>query len=133
LKGDSRFLKISGERKNKAASPVPMLRKVSQKAVERGYKQIGTLGSGNHYLELQVARPENIFDRKLAEAFGIRLPNQVLLMFHCGSRGFGHQVATDYLQKFLAVMQSKYGIQVLDRELACAPFRSPEGQDYFKA
>jgi hypothetical protein len=67
------------------------------------------------------------------EAFGIRLPNQVLLMFHCGSRGFGHQVATDYLQKFLAVMQSKYGIQVLDRELACAPFRSPEGQDYFKA
>jgi tRNA-splicing ligase RtcB len=105
---------------------------VSERAVERGYQQIGTLGSGNHYLELQVARPENVFDRKLAEAFGIRLPNQVLIMFHCGSRGFGHQVATDYLQRFLAV-QSKYGIQVQDRELACAPFRSPEGQDYFKA
>jgi tRNA-splicing ligase RtcB len=106
---------------------------VSEKAVERGFQQIGTLGSGNHYLEIQVARPENVFDRKLAEALGIRVPNQVLLMFHCGSRGFGHQVATDYLQKFLSIMQSKYGIQVLDRELACAPFRSPEGQDYFKA
>ena len=54
-------------------------------------------------------------------------------MFHCGSRGFGHQIATDYLQAFLKVMQSKYGIPIRDRELACAPFRSPEGQDYFKA
>jgi tRNA-splicing ligase RtcB len=106
---------------------------VSDRAVERGFQQIGTLGSGNHYLEVQVARPENVFDRKVAESLGIRVPNQVLLMFHCGSRGFGHQVATDYLQKFLSVMQGKYGIQVLDRQLACAPFRSPEGQDYFKA
>ncbi len=106
---------------------------VSERAVERGYQQIGTLGSGNHYLELQVARPENVFDRELAEAFGVRLPNQVLIMFHCGSRGFGHQVATDYLQKFLGIMQGKYGIQVQDRELACAPFRSPEGQEYFQA
>ena len=54
-------------------------------------------------------------------------------MFHCGSRGFGHQVATDYLQKFLKVMEPKYGIKVLDRELACAPFDSPEGRDYFAA
>lgn len=54
-------------------------------------------------------------------------------MFHCGSRGFGHQVATDYLQIFLKVMESKYGIKILDRELACAPFNSPEGQDYFAA
>ena len=54
-------------------------------------------------------------------------------MFHCGSRGFGHQVATDYLQVFLKVMESKYGIKVLDRELACAPFESPEGRDYFAA
>lgn len=107
--------------------------KISQKAVERGYKQIGTLGSGNHYLEIQVAKPENIFDRQLAEAFGITLPNQVVIMFHCGSRGFGHQVATDYLQVFLKVMESKYGIKILDRELACAPFHSPEGQDYFAA
>src|SRR5262245_65776926 len=54
-------------------------------------------------------------------------------MFHCGSRGFGHQVATDYLQKFLKVMEPKYGIKILDRELACAPFDSPEGRDYFAA
>ena len=107
--------------------------KVSDKAVDRGYKQIGTLGSGNHYLEIQVAKPENIMDHKLARAFGITMPNQVVLMFHCGSRGFGHQVATDYLQIFLRVMESKYGIRILDRELACAPFRSPEGQDYFAA
>ena len=106
---------------------------ISEKAVDRGFNQIGTLGSGNHYLEIQVARPENVLDEKLAEAFGITLPNQVVVMFHCGSRGFGHQVATDYLQVFLKVMESKYGIKILDRELACAPFDSPEGQDYFSA
>jgi tRNA-splicing ligase RtcB len=107
--------------------------KTSKKAVERGYKQIGTLGSGNHYLEIQVAKPEHVYDAELAKAFGITLPNQVVVMFHCGSRGFGHQVATDYLQLFLKVMQTKYGIKILDRELACAPFQSPEGQDYFAA
>ena len=107
--------------------------KVSNKAVERGYNQIGTLGSGNHYLEIQVVKPENIFDQELAKAFGITMPNQVVVMFHCGSRGFGHQVATDYLQIFLGCMEKKYGIKILDRELACAPFRSPEGQDYFAA
>ncbi len=106
---------------------------VSDKAVERGFQQIGTLGSGNHYLEIQVVRPENVYDRKTAEAFGITLPNQVVVMFHCGSRGFGHQVASDYLALFLKVMEKKYGITILDRELACAPFHSPEGQDYFKA
>ena len=107
--------------------------KVSDKAIDRGHKQIGTLGSGNHYLEIQVARRENIVDDALAKAFGIVLPDQVVLMFHCGSRGFGHQVATDYLQVFLRVMEKDYGIRILDRELACAPFRSPEGQDYFAA
>jgi tRNA-splicing ligase RtcB len=107
--------------------------KISDKAIDRGCNQIGTLGSGNHYLEIQVARPENIVDKELAEAFGITIPNQVVVMFHCGSRGFGHQVATDYLQVFLKVMESKYGINILDRELACAPFNSPEGQDYFAA
>lgn len=107
--------------------------KVSSKAVERGFKQIGTLGSGNHYLEIQVARPENVFDPNLAKAFGISLPDQVMVMFHCGSRGFGHQVATDYLQLFLKVMEKKYGIRTRDRELASAPFHSPEGQDYFAA
>ncbi len=107
--------------------------RVSQKAVERGYRQIGTLGSGNHYLEIQVARQENVFDPALAKALGIETPDQVVVMFHCGSRGFGHQVATDYLQRFLKVMESKYAIRVPDRELACAPFLSPEGQDYFAA
>jgi len=107
--------------------------KISERAVERGYNQVGTLGSGNHYLEVQVARPEDVRDKELAEKFGITIPNQVVVMFHCGSRGFGHQVATDYLQKFLKVMEPKYGIKVLDRELACAPFDSPEGRDYFAA
>jgi tRNA-splicing ligase RtcB len=107
--------------------------KISDKAVQRGHNQVGTLGSGNHYLEIQVAKPEYVFDAELARTFGITIPDQVVIMFHCGSRGFGHQVATDYLQKFLNVMESKYGIKILDRELACAPFHSPEGQDYFAA
>ena len=107
--------------------------KASEKAVDRGYNQIGTLGSGNHYLEIQVARRENIFDEDLARSFGVTIPDQVVVMFHCGSRGFGHQVATDYLKVFLTVMQSKYGIKILDRELASAPFDSPEGRDYFAA
>jgi tRNA-splicing ligase RtcB len=107
--------------------------KVSDKAVDRGFRQVGTLGSGNHYLEIQVARPENVYDATTAEAFGIDRPDQVVVMFHCGSRGFGHQVATDYLQTFLKVMGRKYGLSVPDRELACAPFHSPEGQDYFAA
>ena len=107
--------------------------KVSLKAIERGFDQIGTLGSGNHYCEVQVVRPENIFDRDIAAAFGLTIPNQVVVMFHCGSRGFGHQIATDYLQLFLNVMERKYGIKTPDRELACAPFVSPEGQDYFAA
>jgi tRNA-splicing ligase RtcB len=106
---------------------------ISEKAIDRGYNQLGTLGSGNHYLEVQVARPENVFDAELARVFGITIPNQIVVMFHCGSRGFGHQVATDYLQVFLKVMESKYGIKIMDRELACAPFASPEGEDYFAA
>ncbi|EEF60168.1 RtcB family protein [Pedosphaera parvula] len=107
--------------------------KVSERAIDRGLNQIGTLGSGNHYLEVQVARKENVFDQELAHAFGITAPDQVVVMFHCGSRGFGHQVATDYLQIFLRVMENKYRIKILDRELACAPFNSPEGQNYFAA
>ncbi|MBI4894677.1 MAG: RtcB family protein [Candidatus Aenigmarchaeota archaeon] len=106
--------------------------KVSQKAIDRGFNQIGTLGSGNHYLEIQYVKEENMFDRELAKKWGL-FPGQVVVMFHCGSRGFGHQVATDYLQGFLNVMDSKYGIKVLDRELASAPFGSQEGQDYFAA
>ncbi len=106
---------------------------VSPRAIQRGHQQIGTLGSGNHYLEVQVARPEHVVDAAVAAAFGIDRPHQVAVMFHCGSRGFGHQVATDSLQVFLHAMTAKYGLEIVDRELACAPFRSPEGQRYFAA
>jgi tRNA-splicing ligase RtcB len=105
--------------------------RVSEKAISRGISQLGTLGSGNHYLEIQVATPEKIFDKNMAKALGI-FDNQILVMVHCGSRGFGHQVATDYLKIFDTAMR-KYGMVVRDRELACAPFNSPEGQDYYKA
>jgi tRNA-splicing ligase RtcB len=105
---------------------------VSNRAIDRGIHQVGTLGSGNHYLEIQVVRKENIIDADLAQRLGL-FPDQVVVMFHCGSRGFGHQVASDYLETFLKVMEPKYGIRVLDRELASAPFRSPEGQAYFRA
>lgn len=106
--------------------------KISNKAIERGFDQIGTLGSGNHYCEIQVVKPENIYDKEIAKKFGFNLNNQIVIMFHCGSRGFGHQIATDYLQYFLQSMP-KYGIKILDRELCCAPFTSKEGQAYFAA
>lgn len=106
--------------------------KVSNKAIERGINQIGTLGSGNHYLEIQRVLDVNIFDKAIAKKLGL-FNDQIVIMFHCGSRGFGHQVATDYLRVFLDVMERKYKIKILDRELACAPFNSPEGQDYFSA
>jgi tRNA-splicing ligase RtcB len=112
----------------KGANPA----KVSQKAISRGIEQLGTLGSGNHYLEIQVGLTDQIYDPDIAKAYGIGIPNQVFIMVHCGSRGFGHQIATDYLQTFLSSM-SKYGLKILDRELACAPFNSPEGQNYFAA
>ncbi|MGH7422525.1 MAG: RtcB family protein [Candidatus Methylomirabilales bacterium] len=106
--------------------------KVSAKATSRGIHQLGTLGSGNHYLEIQVVYPGNIYDPDVAKALGIDRELQVVVMFHCGSRGFGHQVGTDYLEIFGPAMK-RYGITIPDRELACAPFASPEGQDYFKA
>lgn len=106
--------------------------KVSQKAISRGVDQLGTLGSGNHYLELQVAQTDRIFHPEAAKVFGIDKPNQILVMIHCGSRGFGHQIATDYLRVFTEAMR-KYNLKVLDKELACAPYNSPEGQDYYGA
>jgi tRNA-splicing ligase RtcB len=106
---------------------------VSPRAIERGYGQLGTLGSGNHYLEIQVLRPAGLFDADLARAFGLDAPEQVVVMFHCGSRGFGHQVATDYLHSFLRAMPGKFGLPVIDRELACAPFDSDEGRSYYAA
>jgi tRNA-splicing ligase RtcB len=105
---------------------------VSERAVARGHAQLGTLGSGNHYLEVQALRPEGLHDAALARAFGITGPGQIFVMLHCGSRGFGHQIATDYVRAFGPVLK-RHGIAVRDRELACAPFRSPEGQAYFRA
>ncbi|RJQ21899.1 RtcB family protein [Candidatus Woesearchaeota archaeon] len=103
---------------------------VSDKAISRGFNQLGTLGSGNHYLEIQHAA--DIFDAKTAAKFGIHSPDQICVMVHCGSRGFGHQIATDYLKVFHDVMKRE-GIAVRDPELSCAPFSSKEGQNYFKA
>jgi tRNA-splicing ligase RtcB len=107
-------------------------RHVSERAITRGIAQLGTLGSGNHYLEIQVVPPDGIHDPVVARAFGVTAPGQVLVMLHCGSRGFGHQVGTDYLRRFDEAMK-RWSITVRDRELACAPFRSPEGQAYFGA
>jgi tRNA-splicing ligase RtcB len=106
---------------------------VSDRAVERGAGQLGTLGSGNHYLEIQVLHAEAVHDAALAPAFGLGPPGQVVVMFHCGSRGFGHQVASDYLQTFLRHMPTKYGFEIIDRELACAPLASDDGRDYHAA
>ena len=104
--------------------------KVSDRAKRRGAEQLGTLGSGNHFLEVQVV--DKIYDPKLAEAMGITHEGQILVMVHTGSRGLGHQVASDYLMIMERAMR-KYGIRPPDRELASVPFNSREGQDYFKA
>ncbi|OIP75286.1 MAG: RNA-splicing ligase RtcB [Parcubacteria group bacterium CG2_30_36_21] len=97
---------------------------VSERAKNRGRDQVGTLGSGNHFTEVQ--KVEEIFNENIAETFGL-FKNQVVIMIHTGSRGFGHQVATDYIREFMGLME-KYKIRVPDREFACVPFNSPEGQ-----
>ena len=106
--------------------------KISDRAIKRGINQLGTLGSGNHYLEVQFAAPANVFDAKIAKHFGITSPDQILVMVHCGSRGYGHQICSDYLKDFEQTMD-KYKIRVLDRELACAPYHSDEGRRYHNA
>ena len=103
---------------------------VSNRAKDRGRDQVGTLGSGNHFLEIQ--KIAEIFDEKTAEVFGL-FKDQIIIMIHCGSRGLGHQVCTDYLREFIPLMMNKYKIEVPDREFACVPFNSPEGQRYFSA
>ena len=105
---------------------------VSERAIERGRKQLGTLGSGNHYLEIQGLPEAGVDDPERARAFGLDRPEQVVVMFHCGSRGFGHQVASDHLQVMLRAMPG-FGLEVIDRELACAPIGSREGRDYYAA
>src|SRR2546425_848839 len=103
---------------------------VSQAAKQRGRGQIGTLGSGNHFLEVQVI--DQIYDAQAAEAFGIDQVGRVVVLVHCGSRGLGHQVCTDYLRTAERSAR-EHGIVLVDRQLACMPFRSPEGQRYFGA
>jgi len=104
--------------------------KVSSKAKKRGIPQLGTLGSGNHFLEVEVV--DELYDREAAKAMGIEDLGQVLLLIHTGSRGFGHQICTDYVG-LLGEAVKRYGISLPDRQLACAPINSPEGQDYLAA
>jgi tRNA-splicing ligase RtcB len=102
---------------------------VSQHAKNRGRDQVGTLGSGNHFLEIQ--KVAEIFDEEIAKEFGL-FKDQIVVMIHTGSRGLGHQNCTDYL-RIVIPAYPKYGIKLPDRELACVPFNSPEGQRFFKA
>jgi tRNA-splicing ligase RtcB (3'-phosphate/5'-hydroxy nucleic acid ligase) len=102
---------------------------VPERARKRGRDQLGTLGAGNHFLEIQ--RVERIYDGERAKAFGL-FEGQVTVLIHTGSRGLGHQTCTEYVRRMDQAM-GKYGIALPDRELSCAPFRSPEGQDYFHA
>jgi tRNA-splicing ligase RtcB len=102
---------------------------VSDRAKQRGHDQLGTLGSGNHFVEVQEVA--EIFDESAAKALGLRRSDCVVLI-HTGSRGLGHQVCTDYVRAMDAVMRRE-NIRLPDRELACAPFRSPEGRRYFGA
>ncbi|MBN1682435.1 RtcB family protein [Candidatus Bathyarchaeota archaeon] len=103
---------------------------VSGRAKSRGSSQLGTLGAGNHFLE--VARVQEIFDSKVAKVFGITEPDQVVCWIHTGSRGYGHQIATDYI-RVMERATSKYKISLPDRELACAPIKSREAEDYYQA
>ena len=104
-------------------------RKVSQRAKERGKDQVGTLGAGNHFIEVDVVA--EVFDEAAAQRMGL-FPGQVAAQIHCGSRGFGHQVCSDYVERFQKPVR-QHGIQLPDRELVCAPLSSPEGQDYLAA
>ncbi len=103
---------------------------VSERARQRGRAQLGTLGAGNHFLEVQVL--DEVFDREAASCFGLGDPGQVLVFFHCGSRGFGHQICQDYLD-VMEEASTRYAIALPDKQLACAPIRSPEGQRYLAA
>jgi tRNA-splicing ligase RtcB len=102
---------------------------VSQRAVQRGAPEVGTLGAGNHFLELQ--RVDRIYDESIAKTFGL-FEGQITVMIHTGSRGCGHQICTDYLQT-MEKAAKKYGISLCDPQLACAPVKSEEGQRYYRA
>ena len=102
---------------------------VSKKALERGRAQLGTLGSGNHFVEIGYV--EEVYDEALARALGL-YKDQVTVIVHTGSRGFGHQVCDDYI-KVMQRAVTKYGIELPDKQLCCAPIDSPEGREYFSA
>jgi tRNA-splicing ligase RtcB len=103
---------------------------VSKSAKDRGKSQLGTLGAGNHFLEIQ--RVDEIYDAEVARVLGINQVGQIVVMIHTGSRGCGHQICTDFLEVMRRANQ-KYGIPLVDRELSCAPADSPEAQQYFAA
>lgn len=102
---------------------------VSKRARERGREQLGTLGAGNHFIEIDVV--DHLFDAPAAQAMGLR-QGALAVQIHCGSRGFGHQICTDYVQDFQDAVR-RYGIKLPDRELVCAPLNSPEGRAYLAA
>ena len=102
---------------------------VSERAYERGLPQLGTLGSGNHFLEVQYV--DEIYDDEAARAFGLSM-GRITVLIHSGSRGLGHQVCQDYVERFLEAAP-RYGIELVDRQLAAAPIESPEGKEYLKA
>ncbi|MBT8263033.1 MAG: RtcB family protein [Bacteroidia bacterium] len=102
---------------------------VSEMAKKRGSDQLGTIGSGNHFVEVDYV--DEIYDKDISKAYNL-FPGQLVVLIHTGSRGLGHQVATDYIRKMVRAMP-KYGIELPDKELACVPLNSEEGQQYFKA
>jgi len=125
--GEARDLDVTEEKgAMKGADPA----QVSAKAKQRGAPQLGTLGAGNHFLEVEVV--EEVYEPSIASAMGIDGVGQVLLLIHTGSRGFGHQVCDDYVKAMGAAVK-KYDISLPDRQLACAPVKSPEGQAYLGA
>lgn len=124
LKEDSERCEDSG------CIPGADVSKISDKVRERGFDQIGTVGSGNHFLEVQEVK--DIYEPEKAKAMGITGRGQIVVMIHCGSRGMGHQIATEYIRVMDNAVR-KYGIKIQDRELVCAPLYSKEGQDYFAA
>jgi tRNA-splicing ligase RtcB len=119
------------KQENNGCLPDADFRATSEKAKSRGLKQLGTLGSGNHYCEVQTVN--KIFDTETAKIMGIEDKDQIVVMVHCGSRGFGHQIASDYLREFLDKMKRKWNIPIYERELSAAPINSEEGIRYLKA
>ena len=123
MEDDIEYIEENGQIEN--ANP----KRISDNAIRRGLPQLGTIGSGNHFVEIDYVA--EIYDEVAASTMGLEL-DQVAVIIHTGSRGFGYQVCDDYIRKMLVAAQ-KYGIDLPDRQLCCAPFRSPEAQEYYEA